>query len=89
MSDTSPGLIQKQDNIRWDYLSVLIGIASLIFSFIPYLSLGGIIMGLSAIFLGIKAIRSKQHKFWAGLGILSGSLSILSLILVLVLLTSF
>jgi len=89
MSDTSPGLTQNQDNIRWDYLSATIGILGLIFSFIPYLSLGGIVMGLSAIFLGIKAIKSKQNKFRAGLGILSGSLSILSLILVFVLLTSF
>ncbi|MEM8887460.1 MAG: hypothetical protein AAGD28_05695 [Bacteroidota bacterium] len=89
MSDTSPGSIQRRDNIPWDFLSAFTGILGLILSFIPYLSLGGIIMGLLAIFLGIKAFRSKQKKFLAGLGMLAGSLSILSLILILLLLIFF
>ncbi|MDW3651972.1 MAG: hypothetical protein R8P61_33165 [Bacteroidia bacterium] len=89
MSDTSPGPIYKQDNIRMDYLSAIIGIFGLTVSFIPYLSPGGIFLGLSAIFLGIKAMRSGLKKFWAGLGILTGSLSIISLVLVVFLLIFF
>jgi hypothetical protein len=80
---------EGEDEIRWDYFSAISGVVGLGIAFIPYLSLIGVLLGVSAVVFSILAFRKKQKKRWALLGMITGGLTILALFTVIGLITFF
>ena len=89
-SDETMELTKKQEvekTLPWDKLATSTGTVGLIITFVPYLSLIGILLCGFAIVAGIVGRKKKLNIRFSNLGICLGSVGLAALLVVIALIT--
>ena len=80
---------EAEKTLPWDKIATSAGAVGLIITFMPYLSLIGILLCGFAILAGIFGRKKKLNKWFSYLGILLGSIGLAALLGVIALITFF
>jgi len=80
---------ETENTLPWDIIATSTGAVGLIITFVPYLSLIGVLLCGFAIVAGIFGRKKKLNKRLSTLGILLGSLGLTALLVVIGLITFF
>ena len=78
-----------EKTLPWDKIATSTGAVGLIITFVPYLSLIGIMLCSCAIVAGIFGHKKKLNKRFSNLGILLGIIGLATLLGVITLMTFF
>jgi hypothetical protein len=74
---------ETEKSLPWDIISISLGIIGLVLTFIPYLSIFGLLLCAIAILTGFIGRKKNIKKRLSNVGILLGSIGLIALITVI------